>query len=304
VNSVKRSLRTGGIVAGLAAYAWWGGLPLYLILVGEAGPWEIVGARIFFSLVFCLVILAVTRELIATFKALRSKKVAGLTAIAGVLIFVNWLFYIIASLTGHVVEASLGYFINPLITVLLGVLVLGEKLRPLQWAALGFAAIAVVILVVGYGQFPWLAFILAGTFGLYGFVKNRVGSKLSATASLTLETAWLLPVAIGILVWESVNGVLASATDPAFFLLIALAGPVTAIPLLLFGLAASRVPLAWMGFMQYVSPTIQLLVGVAILHEPMPLQRLLGFVLVWIGLVVLAIDVIRAERQSVSPLIS
>ena len=301
---MKRSLRTGGIVAGLAAYAWWGGLPLYLILVGEAGPWEIVGARIFFSLVFCLVILAVTRELIATFKALRSKKVAGLTAIAGVLIFVNWLFYIIASLTGHVVEASLGYFINPLITVLLGVLVLGEKLRPLQWAALGFAAIAVVILVVGYGQFPWLAFILAGTFGLYGFVKNRVGSKLSATASLTLETAWLLPVAIGILVWESVNGVLASATDPAFFLLIALAGPVTAIPLLLFGLAASRVPLAWMGFMQYVSPTIQLLVGVAILHEPMPLQRLLGFVLVWIGLVVLAIDVIRAERQSVSPLIS
>jgi len=301
---VKRSLRTGGIVAGLAAYAWWGGLPLYLILVGEAGPWEIVGARIFFSLVFCLVILAVTRELIATFKALRSKKVAGLTAIAGVLIFVNWLFYIIASLTGHVVEASLGYFINPLITVLLGVLVLGEKLRPLQWAALGFAAIAVVILVVGYGQFPWLAFILAGTFGLYGFVKNRVGSKLSATASLTLETAWLLPVAIGILVWESVNGVLASATDPAFFLLIALAGPVTAIPLLLFGLAASRIPLAWMGFMQYVSPTIQLLVGVAILHEPMPLQRLLGFVLVWIGLVVLAIDVIRAERQSVSPLIS
>ena len=301
---MKRSLRTGGIVAGLAAYAWWGGLPLYLILVGEAGPWEIVGARIFFSLVFCLVILAVTRELIATFKALRSKKVAGLTAIAGVLIFVNWLFYIIASLTGHVVEASLGYFINPLITVLLGVLVLGEKLRPLQWAALGFAAIAVVILVVGYGQFPWLAFILAGTFGLYGFVKNRVGSKLSATASLTLETAWLLPVAIGILVWESVNGVLASATDPAFFLLIALAGPVTAIPLLLFGLAASRIPLAWMGFMQYVSPTIQLLVGVAILHEPMPLQRLLGFVLVWIGLVVLAIDVIRAERQSVSPLIS
>jgi chloramphenicol-sensitive protein RarD len=304
VNSVKRSLRTGGIVAGLAAYAWWGGLPLYLILVGEAGPWEIVGARIFFSLVFCLVILAVTRELISTFRALRSKKVAGLTAIAGVLIFVNWLVYIIASLTGHVVEASLGYFINPLITVLLGVLVLGEKLRPLQWAALGFAAIAVVILVVGYGQFPWLAFILAGTFGLYGFVKNRVGSKLSATASLTLETAWLLPVAIGILVWESVNGVLASATDPAFFLLIALAGPVTAIPLLLFGLAASRVPLAWMGFMQYVSPTIQLLVGVVILHEPMPLQRLLGFVLVWIGLVVLAIDVIRAERQSVSPLIS
>jgi chloramphenicol-sensitive protein RarD len=300
VNIVKKSLRTGGIVAGFAAYVWWGGLPLYLVLVGEAGPWEIVGARILFSLVFCLVILAMTRELVSTFKALRSRKVAGLTALAGVLIFINWLFYIIASLTGHVVEASLGYFINPLVTVLLGVIVLGEKLRPLQWAALGFAAVAVVILVVGYGQFPWLAFILAGSFGVYGLVKNRVGSQLSSTASLTLETAWLLPVAIAILVWESASGTLAAATDPGFFVLLALAGPITAIPLLLFGAAARRVPLAWMGFMQYVSPTIQLLVGVLVLSEPMPLQRLLGFILVWVGLVVLAIDVIRAERRPVS----
>ncbi len=297
---MKKSLRTGGIVAGFAAYVWWGGLPLYLVLVGEAGPWEIVGARILFSLVFCLVILAMTRELVSTFKALRSRKVAGLTALAGVLIFINWLFYIIASLTGHVVEASLGYFINPLVTVLLGVIVLGEKLRPLQWAALGFAAVAVVILVVGYGQFPWLAFILAGSFGVYGLVKNRVGSQLSSTASLTLETAWLLPVAIAILVWESASGTLAAATDPGFFVLLALAGPITAIPLLLFGAAARRVPLAWMGFMQYVSPTIQLLVGVLVLSEPMPLQRLLGFILVWVGLVVLAIDVIRAERRPVS----
>lgn len=297
---MKKSLRTGGIVAGFAAYVWWGGLPLYLVLVGEAGPWEIVGARILFSLVFCLVILATTRELVSTFKALRSRKVAGLTALAGVLIFINWLFYIIASLTGHVVEASLGYFINPLVTVLLGVIVLGEKLRPLQWAALGFAAVAVVILVVGYGQFPWLAFILAGSFGVYGLVKNRVGSQLSSTASLTLETAWLLPVAIAILVWESASGTLAAGSDPGFFVLLALAGPITAIPLLLFGAAARRVPLAWMGFMQYVSPTIQLLVGVLVLSEPMPLQRLLGFVLVWIGLVVLAIDVIRAERQPIS----
>ena len=297
---MKRSLRTSGIVAGLAAYVWWGGLPLYLVLVGEAGPWEIVGSRIFFSLVFCLVILAVTKDLISTFRALRSARVAGLTALAGVLIFVNWLFYIIASLTGHVVEASLGYFINPLVTVLLGVLVLGEKLRPLQWAALGFAAVAVVILVVGYGQFPWLAFVLAGSFGIYGLVKNRVGSQLSSTASLTLETAWLLPVAIAILVWESLSGTLAAGSNPGFFLLLALAGPITAIPLLLFGAAARRVPLAWMGFMQYVSPTIQLLVGVLILNEPMPLQRLLGFVLVWVGLVVLAIDVIRSERQLVA----
>jgi chloramphenicol-sensitive protein RarD len=300
VNIVKKSLRTGGIVAGFAAYVWWGGLPLYLVLVGEAGPWEIVGARILFSLVFCLVILAMTRELVSTFKALRSRKVAGLTALAGVLIFINWLFYIIASLTGHVVEASLGYFINPLVTVLLGVVVLGEKLRPLQWAALGFAAVAVVILVVGYGQFPWLAFILAGSFGVYGLVKNRVGSQLSSTASLTLETAWLLPVAIAILVWESASGTLAAASEPGFFVLLALAGPITAIPLLLFGAAARRVPLAWMGFMQYVSPTIQLLVGVLVLSEPMPLQRLLGFILVWVGLVVLAIDVIRAERRPVS----
>lgn len=301
---MKRSLRTSGIIAGFAAYVWWGGLPLYLQLVGEAGPWEIVGARILFSLVFCLIILAVTRDLVSTFRALRSGKVAGLTALAGVLIFVNWLFYIIASLTGHVVEASLGYFINPLITVLLGVVVLKEKLRPLQWAALGFATVAVVILVVGYGQFPWLAFVLAVSFGVYGLVKNRVGSRLSATASLTLETAWLLPVALVILIWESVSGTLAAGSDPGFFLLLALAGPITAIPLLLFGAAARRVPLAWMGFMQYISPTIQLLLGVYVLQEPMPLQRLLGFILVWIGLVVLAIDVIRSEHKLVSNIAS
>jgi chloramphenicol-sensitive protein RarD len=240
----------------------------------------------------------VTKQLKATVALLRDRKIVLYTIAAGVLIYINWQFYIIANLTGHIVEGSLGYFINPLVTILLGVLVLGEKLRPLQWVAMGFAAVAVTILVAGYGQFPWFAFILAGSFAIYGFVKNRLGGRLNATQSLTLETAWLVPVALVLVSVEAVAGTLNFGDGDIWttVLLIGL-GPVTAIPLLLFGFASSRVPLSWMGFMQYVAPTLQFLIGVFVMNEPMPPIRLLGFALVWVGLLILMIDMAQRNRR-------
>lgn len=279
----------------------WGFLPLYFVTLGSTGSWEIVAWRILWSLVFCVGILAVSKQLRATLALLRDPKLLWYTLAAGVLIYINWQFYIIANLTGHIVEGSLGYFINPLVTILLGVVVLGEKLRPLQWVAIGFAAVAVTILVAGYGQFPWFAFILAGSFAMYGLVKNRVGGRLNATQSLTLETAWLVPVAIVFVSVEAVAGSLNFGDGDVWttILLIGL-GPVTAIPLLLFGYAASKVPLSWMGFMQYIAPTLQFLIGVFIMSEPMPPIRLLGFALVWVGLLILMIDAVaRNRRQAV-----
>lgn len=290
--------RTSGVAAGLSSYFLWGFLPLYFVILGSTGPWEIVSWRILWSLVFCVGILVVTKQLTATVSVLRDRKIVLYTIAAGILIYINWQFYIIANLTGHIVEASLGYFINPLVTILLGVLVLGEKLRPLQWVAMGFAAVAVTILVAGYGQFPWFAFILAGSFAIYGLVKNRLGGRLNATQSLTLETVWLVPVALVFVSVEAVAGTLNFGDGDVWttILLIGL-GPVTAIPLLLFGYASSKVPLSWMGFMQYLAPTLQFLIGVFVMNEPMPPIRLLGFALVWVGLLILMVDAVARNRR-------
>jgi chloramphenicol-sensitive protein RarD len=295
---VSTPTRTSGVAAGLGSYFLWGFLPLYFVILGSTGPWEIVSWRIVWSMVFCVGILAVTKQLKATISLLRDRKIVLYTIAAGVLIYINWQFYIIANLTGHIVEGSLGYFINPLVTILLGVLVLGEKLRPLQWVAMTLAAIAVIILIVGYGQVPWLSFILAGSFGIYGLVKNRIGGMLNATQSLTFETMWLVPVAVAFVAVELVAGTLDfGAHDPLNTALLVGLGPVTAIPLLLFGFASSKVPLSWMGFMQYVAPTLQFIIGVFVMSEPMPPVRLAGFALVWVGLLILMIDVVVRNRR-------
>ncbi|MEY4476742.1 MAG: EamA family transporter RarD [Actinomycetota bacterium] len=292
---MSESARTGGVIAGLASYILWGFLPLYFLLTGSANAWEIVSWRILWSLVFCIGLLAITRQLGPTFALLKDRRLTVLTLLAGVLIYLNWQFYILAVVTGHIVQGSLGYFINPLVTILLGVLVVGERLRVGQWIAIGFAAIAVVVLIVGYGEIPWFSFILAGSFGLYGLVKNRLGGRISSTGSLTFETLWLAPVAIGILAFSWPTVQFGHGDIWTTVLLIGL-GPVTAIPLLLFGYAASKVPMAWMGFMQYFAPTIQFIVGVVVMHEPMPLPRLIGFALVWTGLIFLSLDSLRHAR--------
>jgi chloramphenicol-sensitive protein RarD len=249
--------------------------------------------------VFCALLIAVTRSWRTFAGLLRDRRVVLVMGAAGALIFVNWLTYVFAALSGQVVEAALGYFINPIVTVFLGVLVLRERLNAVQWTAVGISIVAVVVLAVGYGQVPWIALVLAFSFGFYGLIKKRVGPRVDAVSGLTLETAWLAPLAAVLLVVEGLTTGLTMGTQGAWHTVLLLAaGAVTAIPLLLFAAASRRLPLIYMGFIQYFAPFIQFLVGVVILKEPMPPERWIGFGLVWIALVVLAFDLARGARAA------
>ena len=287
-----------GFLAAAAAYGLWGLLPAYFVALDPSGPVEILAFRIVLSLVFCVVILAIMRRLTKTAALLKDSGIVKLSALAAVLILVNWSVYVFASLNQFIVEAALGYFINPLVTVALGVVVLKEKLRPLQWGALGLAIVAVIVLAVGYGSIPVISLTLAFSFGFYGFVKNRMGPSVTSLDSLTLETLWLTPVALGLLVWVSMStGLTLGTLGTAHTLLLLMAGAVTSIPLLFFGAAARRLPLSVIGLMQYLAPVMQFTFGVAIMGEPMPLERWIGFSLVWIALVILSVDALRHRRN-------
>jgi len=286
-----------GYLFGLGAYGLWGFFPLYWKLLRPANPIEILAHRVVWSVLFvALVLLAVRRWRVVAGLARRPRTLAGL-ALAAVLVGANWLTYIYGVNTDHVVETSLGYFINPLVTVLLGVGVLRERLRPAQWAALGVGAVAVAVLTVDYGRLPWIALTLAFSFGLYGLVKKRLG--LPAAEGLFVESAVLAAPALAYL------GVLMARGSSTFghvsaghTALLVLAGAVTAVPLLLFAGAANRIPLSALGVLQYTAPILQLACGVLIYHEPMPPARLAGFALVWVALAVFSWDGIRHARRS------
>ena len=287
-----------GVLMALTAYVLWGVFPFYFKQIDAAGPVEIIGHRVVWSFVFCLlgvVAFRVLPELRAVFgnRRLRNGLLAG-----GVLVTINWLVYVWGVLNDHIVDTALGYFINPIFTVTLAVLVLHEKLRPAQWVAVGIGALAVIVIAVGYGQIPWVALALALTFGTYGLVKNRVGGKVSSLVGLTVETSALAPPALGYLVWLQATGA-GTFTDQGGLhtVLLASAGIITAIPLLLFAEAAARIPLSMIGLIQYLTPTIQFAFGVWINHEVMPLPRWIGFGLVWVALIVMTVDGLRAARQ-------
>jgi len=286
-----------GTAYGVACYLLWGLFPLYWPLLEPAGAVEILAHRVVWSLVFVLVVLAVQQNWGWIRPMLDD--VAALTrlGIAAALIGGNWWLYIWAVNNEHVVEAALGYYINPLITVALGVFVLQEHLRRLQRWALGFGAASVAVLTVAYGRVPWVALVLAGSFATYGFLKKSV--PVDATTSLAVETAVLVPfaaVAMAVLHQRGDAAFLAGSTGRDV-LLVSL-GVVTAVPLLLFGTAARRIPLSLLGLLQYLTPTMQLLVGVAVFHEPMPPERVAGFVLVWVALVLLGADALRTLRRT------
>jgi chloramphenicol-sensitive protein RarD len=227
----SKTLREG-FLAAAAAYGLWGLLPAFFVALDPSGPVEILGWRIALSLVFCLGILFFLKRVKLTLGLMKNRMIRGLSALAALLIFVNWGVYVFASLNEFIVEAALGYFINPLVTVALGVVVLREKLRPLQWASLSLAVVAVVVLAVGYGSVPIISLTLALSFGFYGFVKNRMGPRVKAVDSLTLETLWLSPVAAGLLVWVAVTGGLSLGTlGVGHTLLLLSAGAVTSVPL-------------------------------------------------------------------------
>jgi chloramphenicol-sensitive protein RarD len=295
VSTEPRSELRLGIIYSLAAYGLWGVFPLYWPLLKPAIATEILAHRVVWSLVVVVVPLLQTGGF-GFVRRLERKRLL-LVALASVLIACNWGTYIWAVNHAHVVETALGYFINPLVTVLLGVLVLGERLRPAQWAAVALSGVAVLILTLDYGRPPVIALTLASTFALYGFVKKRAG--VDALQSLCIETGVLALPALGYLAF--LGGGTFLTGGPVHTLLLVSTGLVTAVPLLFFGAAANRVPLTVLGILQYLAPTLQFVCGVVIQNEPMPPSRWAGFALVWVGLTVFAIDAFRQRGRLRAP---
>lgn len=290
--------RRRGLLLGIGAYLFWGVLPLYFPLLAPAGPLEIIAHRIVWSLLFCLVLLIATRSLGQFTRVWRSRRLVGLLTVAAVLIAVNWTVYVVGVLSGHVIDAALGYFINPLITILLAVTVLRERLRLAQWVALGIGALAVLVITVGLGRVPWVSLTLAVTFGLYGLIKSRVGKDVTAAAGLTVETAVLTPFALGYLIWLGATGS-GTFTDGVWHATaLAAAGIVTATPLIMFSAAARHLPLSIVGMLQYLAPLMQFLIGLVVFDERMPPARWAGFALVWIALLVITVDALRVARRT------
>ncbi|WP_341718582.1 EamA family transporter RarD [Micromonospora sp. FIMYZ51] len=286
-----------GYLYGLAAYLLWGFFPLYFKLLRPAGPLEILAHRVVWSVVFVALLLGAMRN-IGFLRALgrRPRALAGIGT-AAALIGINWFTYIHGVNSDRVVETALGYFINPLVVVLLGVLVLRERLRAAQWVALGIGALAVAVLTIDYGRLPYLALTLAFSFGGYSLVKKQLG--LPAAEGLFVESAVLALPALAYLGWLSTTGAAAfGSVSAGHTALLVLAGALTAIPLLLFAGAANRLPLSALGMLQYVAPILQLGCGVLIFHEPMPPTRLAGFALVWMALIVFTTDAMRQARRT------
>ncbi|MFI0777797.1 EamA family transporter RarD [Streptomyces sp. NPDC021212] len=286
-----------GLLYGFAAYGLWGLAPLFWPLLQPAGAVEILAHRMVWSLLVVGLILTALRRWSWIRPLLRQPRRLGLVALAATAISVNWGLYIWGVNSGHVVETALGYFINPLVSIAFGVLLLRERLRPAQWTAVGVGVVAVVVLSFGYGKPPWIALTLAFSFGTYGLVKKRIG--LDGLESLAAETAVQFLPALGFLLFLGARG------DSTFgsggighSALLASCGLITAVPLICFGAAAVRLPLSTIGMLQYLTPTSQFILGVALFHESMPPERWAGFVLVWLALALLSWDALRTGHRT------
>jgi len=280
---------------GVAAYGMWGLFPLYWRLLEPAGAVEILAHRVVWSLLTMVVLTAALRRTPYLRAIVRDRRVVVLLVVAAIVIGFNWGGFIYGVNAGRVVEVSLGYFINPLVTVLLGVLVLGERLRPLQWWAIGIAALAVVILTVDYGHPPWIALLLAGSFGTYGLAKKK--ANVGAVESLTFETVLLAPIALGYIWWLTATGESNFTGHGAgHAVLLASTGLVTAVPLICFGAAAIRIPMTTLGLLQYLAPTIQFALGLVVFDEQMTAVKWIGFALVWLALAIFTVEALRHRR--------
>ncbi|QBF47008.1 EamA family transporter RarD [Janibacter limosus] len=290
-----------GVLAAWLAYGIWGLFPLYFHALRPAGATEILAHRVIWTFVLCVVVLLLRTELVALLRQLRGRLALGV-GIAAYLIGINWFVYVYAVGIGQTNEAALGYFLNPIVTVGLGVLVLGERLRALQWVAVAIGALAAVYLTVAGGGLPWISLVLAMSFGGYGLTKKKLGATLPALQSLSAETIFLLPPALGLVWWLTARGDSTFTTDaPWHPLLLVSAGVITAIPLLLFAEAARRIPLVTIGLIQFITPVIQLVVSVTLLGEHVDPARWLGFAIVWVALVCLTVDSLRTARQRRRP---
>ena len=287
--------RPDGLLLGIAAYGLWGIFPLYWPLLEPAGAVELLAHRIVWTAVVMAALVLGLRLRHSLRAILRDRRTSLLLLGASVVISINWGVYIWSVTNEHVVEASLGYFINPLVSVALGVLVFAERLRPLQWVAIGIATLAVAGLTWDYGRLPVVALALAFSFGTYGLLRKKAG--VGAVEGLTVETALLLPLAVAYLVWLQVTGAGHLLADPpGHQLWLASAGVATAIPLLCFGGAAVRIPLSTLGLLQYIAPTLQFILGITVGGEPMPASRLAGFVVIWVALALFTFDSLRDWR--------
>ena len=290
-----------GLGLGLTAYLIWGSFPLIITgLASFANPWEIVVWRIVFGFATAVLLISVTRSWASLRAVFRNRSMLGWIGLSSVLIMINWQVYVIGIASGRVLETSLGYFINPLVTIVLAVFFLREKLNLVQWMAVALGAIAVTVLSIDYGHLPWVALTLAATFGVYGLAKNKLGGQVTPLNSYAIESGALLPVAI-------IQGAIVASISPGLQITsqgwqgvagLAFFGIMTAIPLILFGTAAENLPLSWIGFMQFMTPSIQFVLGLTVFKEQMSPARWVGFILVWLALLVLTSDALKRNQAN------
>lgn len=288
-----------GLFFGVGAYLIWGSFPLIIIMLSFASPLEVITWRIFFGFMVAAILTTVTRSWGAIAAVFSDRNQMKWMILATGFIGLNWTVYVIGIQNQQTIETSLGYFINPLVTILLAVFFLGEKLSRLQWVATGFGALAVVVLSFDYGRLPWIALVLAGSFGIYGLAKNKLGGRVSAVNSFAIESGLLMPLALVQITILQLSGGLAFAQNgPWGSAGLIFFGVMTAIPLIMFGTAAKLLPLRYLGFIQYMTPIIQFGIAIFIFQEPMPAARWVGFALVWTGLAVLIFNAIRSARAN------
>ena len=296
MKSREYSSHTTGLLLGISGYFFWGLFPLYFALLDQVSPIDVVAHRIIWSLVFIVIILLITKQW-HSFTAAFNRRIVLILGAAAIFLALNWLVYVYAVSTNQVLQASLGYFINPLISVAMGVVLLKESLRKTQWLAVGIAIVAVLVLTIAFGAIPWIALTLGFSFGIYGLLKKY--ANMSSIQSLGIETAVLFPFSIIILVLSITSGNESFAVDGlGITALLIMLGPITAIPLLAFGGAATRIPLSTLGLLQYITPIGQFLLGILVFGEVMTESRWIGFILVWIALVVFSVDMYRHTRNN------
>ncbi len=289
-----------GYTYGIGAYLCWGAFPLFFSLLAAVDPYEVVPWRVITALVVCVIAVTAMRAWKANWAILRSPKMLGWFILSSVLLYANWQIFVIGVVTGRIIETALGYFINPIVTILIGVFVRKERLSRLQWVAVSIATVGVLISAIAYGKFPFIAIGLACSFGLYGAVRKHAADNVDALTGLTVETLIGTVIAVPqlIVIYLLAGHLGAFDHGPAVTVPLLLSGLVTAIPLLLFGAGMRRLPLSQMGFIQFLTPILGFLTGYFIFHEEMPFARWVGFAAVWVALVVLIVDMVRTVRRS------
>jgi chloramphenicol-sensitive protein RarD len=283
-----------GLLHGVAAYGLWGIVAAYWKLLGHVDPVELIAHRALWGLGAFVALAVISGQLPALLEAMRRPRTLAVMALSATLLAVNWAVFVWATITGHLLDASLGYFINPLVSVALGTLVLRERLRRLQWIAIGLAAAGVALLTWRAGKVPWVALLLAVTFGAYGLVRKT--AKVEALVGSTIETILMVPAALAFIVWHG-GGQLAVGDGRTIALLVG-TGIVTAVPLIMFTSAARLLPLSTVGFLQYLAPTGQFLLAVLAFGEPLAHDKLGAFALIWLGLAAFSVDLWRASSPA------